>query len=118
MKNGVLGENYAEKLLIQKGFSILERNFHSRYGEIDIIAANDEFIVFAEVKTRAANSVYRPAEAVTVSKQQKIIKTAQSYLLRFETDLQPRFDVIEIITASKNDFVVIEKTHIENAFGA
>jgi len=116
-QNGYLGEKYTAELLIKKGYTIVAQNFRSRYGEIDIIAENDRYIVFVEVKTRAANYISRPAEAVTAQKQQKIIKTAQLYLLKSQTQLQPRFDVVEVITASKNDFRVLETQHIENAFG-
>lgn len=116
-QNGALGEQYAAEYLLKKGYRISARNFRSRYGEIDIIAENADFVVFAEVKTRDRNYIFRPSEAVTVSKQRKIIKTAQYYLLENEKGLQPRFDVIEIVTASKNDFHVLEIEHIEDAFG-
>ena len=115
---GNYGENLACKYIKDKGYEILSRNFNCSYGEIDIIAEKDGYIVFVEVKTRAANSLYSPAEAVTASKQRKIITTAQHYLLQSQSKLQPRFDVFEVVTASKNDFRVIKSEHIENAFGA
>ncbi len=116
-QNGALGEQYAAAYLIKKGYTIAERNFRSRFGEIDIIAENDEFAAFVEVKTRSADYISRPAEAVTLQKRRKIIKTAQYYLLNNEKGLQPRFDVIEIVTVSKDDFRVLEIQHIEDAFG-
>ena len=117
-QNGSLGEQYAAQALQKKGYRIAEMNFRCRYGEIDIIAEKDGYIAFVEVKTRAANSLYSPGEAVTASKQRKIITTAQHYLLQSQSKLQPRFDVFEVVTASKNDFRVIKSDHIENAFGA
>ena len=117
MQNGLLGEQYAAEALKKKGYRIAAANYHCRFGEIDIIAENEEYIAFVEVKTRAANSLYSPAEAVTASKQQKIIVTAQHYLLQSQSKLQPRFDVFEVVTASKSDFRVIKAEHIENAFG-
>lgn len=68
---GRLGEDYAVSLLEQKGYQIIERNYHSRYGEIDIIAQNGKYIVFAEVKTRDENYQVSPLEAVTPGKQKK-----------------------------------------------
>ena len=116
-KNGILGEQYAAEHLQKSGYRILDTNFSCRFGEIDIIAEKDGYIAFVEVKTRASNSFYSPAEAVTASKQRKIIITAQHYLLQSQSKLQPRFDVFEVVTASKNDFRVIKAEHIENAFG-
>ena len=116
-KNGMLGEQCAAEHLIKKGYEIIGKNVRSRYGEIDVIAKNDEFILFVEVKTRASDYLFRPSEAVTLQKQKKIIKTAQQYLIDNANELQPRFDVIEIVTVSKNDFRVLEIEHIEDAFG-
>lgn len=113
--SGKIGEDYAVALLIQKEYQIIERNYHSRFGEIDIIAKNNEYIIFAEVKTRDENFSVSPMEAVTVRKQRKILKTALLYLQLHETELQPRFDVIGIITKS-NAFTVKSVEYIENAF--
>ena len=113
--SGKIGEDYAAELLIKKGYLIIERNYHSRFGEVDIIAENDEYVVFAEVKTRDENFLVSPLEAVTVGKQRKILKTALLYLQSHKTELQPRFDVIGITT--KGDaFTVKSVEHIENAF--
>ena len=117
ISNGALGEQYAADYLLKKGYKIAARNFRSRFGEIDIVAENADFVAFVEVKTRSRDYISRPSEAVTSSKQRKIIKTARYYLLENEKGLQPRFDVIEIVTASKNDFRVLEIQHIEDAFG-
>ena len=116
-QNGMLGEQYAAEQLRKKGYQIVAVNFRCRFGEIDIIAEKDGYIAFVEVKTRASNSFYSPAEAVTAAKQHKTITTAQHYLLKSQSKLQPRFDVFEVVTASKNDFRVIKSVHIENAFG-
>lgn len=110
---GAYGEREAAKYLKKKGYKIVSANFHSRFGEIDIIAEKDGYIVFAEVKTRGENALYSPAEAVTFSKMQKIVKTALYYLTVNPSDLQPRFDVIEVYTENGR---VKEINHIENAF--
>lgn len=112
--SGKIGEDYAANHLKDKGYRIAARNYHSRYGEIDIIAENKEFIVFAEVKTRDKNYEVSPLEAVSAGKQKKIGKTALSYLQSNPTDLQPRFDVIGITTDS--DYRILSIEHIENAF--
>ena len=113
---GTLGEIYAQDVLKSKGYTILNSNYHSRFGEIDIIAKKDSFLVFVEVKTRHENSIGTPAEAVNYQKQRKLIKTAFDYLYKNPLDLQPRFDIIEIITNKSKYFSVKEYTHIENAF--
>lgn len=116
-KNGRLGEIFAAEWLQNHGFFILGMNYHTRFGEIDIIARKEGIIAFIEVKTRSSNSIARPMEWVTAAKQKKIILSAELFLQQNPTELQPRFDVIEIITASKNEFRVIEIQHYENAFG-
>ncbi len=115
-QSGSLGEAYAARLLEQKGYRILARNFRIRLGELDLVAQKGEILAFVEVKTRAANSLTRPCAAVTIAKQRKLILTAQAYLSRYPADLQPRFDVIEIVTETAPPFRVREALHIENAF--
>lgn len=112
---GNLGEKLSVQYMLGKGFDVLETNYHSRYGEVDIIVKNSKHIVFIEVKTRKPNSMSKPAESVTVAKQSKIIKTAMTYLQKTECDLQPRFDVIEVIMSNKQP-LQYSINHIENAF--
>ena len=116
MRTGEYGEEIASKYLKKKGYSIKERNFHSRYGEIDIIAENDKYLLFVEVKTRSENAISTPQSAVTALKQEKIIKTAKLWLIKNRIEKQPRFDVIAI-TLSKSGSKVEEIVHLENAFG-
>lgn len=111
--SGDLGEQYSADYLEKNGFKIVQRNFHSRYGEIDIIARNSRYFVFVEVKTRENGSLVGPLEAVSISKQRKIIKTAMIYLQENSTELQPRFDVAAVIT--KSGFPVSIQ-YIANAF--
>lgn len=117
MKNatGGLGEDCAVRFLEDKGYSVLERNYRSRFGEIDIIARNGPYIVFAEVKTRGESRLADPLEAVTKTKQTKIVKTALLYLQTHAVKLQPRFDVIGITTAD-GGHSIRNVVHIENAF--
>ncbi len=114
-KTGDFGERAAESFLVKKGFEIVGRNYHSRYGEIDIIAQNKQYIVFAEVKTRSTAAIDRPGAWVDIRKQKKLMKTAAVYLDSSPTELQPRFDVIEVVY-EKNTKVIVSIEHIENAF--
>ena len=109
---GDMGENVALDYYISKGYAFVGRNYRSRYGEIDIIMKNSDYIVFAEVKTRNKNSLTKPSEAVDSRKQKRILKTAAVYLDENPTDLQPRFDIIEVICGT----AAIHINHIENAF--
>lgn len=114
-KTGRRGEDEAARFLSGRGYRIVTRNFHSRYGEIDIIAENGDYIVFAEVKTRVKGSMLLPREAVDAKKQSRIIMTAKMYLSCHDIGkLQPRFDVIEVTTGSNSEIKKIN--NIENAF--
>lgn len=112
-QKGDIGEALAVKILQKKGYTILDKNFRLRTGEIDIIAKHKGYIVFVEVKYRQNTGKGNPAEAVDYRKQQKIIATAKSYIQRNSLyDCDFRFDVIEIIGGEKPLY-----RHIENAFG-
>ena len=95
---GPAGEDYVARWLEKQGFGIEVRNYHSRFGEIDIIARNSQYIVFVEVKTRESGSMVSAVEAVTMNKQRKILLTAQLYLQKSPCALQPRFDVAAVTT--------------------
>lgn len=110
---GKLGERYAANYLIKHKYKLVESNFQSRFGEIDIIVKNKSYLVFVEVKQRDVNSITTPAEFVDKAKQNKIIATAKLYLANNPTDLQPRFDVIEIYSSNNK---IKSLKHLENAF--
>ena len=111
---GDRGEDCAARFLEKNGYTILIRNYHSRYGEIDMIAADGSYILFVEVKTRGQNSLGRPAEAVDQRKQKKLMRTAADYLQKHSTDLQPRFDLVEVFLTG--GLAEAEIHHIPNAF--
>ena len=117
---GFSGEDRACEFLEEKGYCILERNYTYSKGEIDIIASDDEFLVFVEVKTRDGKSNFEkygyPRDAVTRDKQRMIISTARAYLRKNKSDLMPRFDVIEVYNFNENGKEKNEFFHIENAF--
>lgn len=110
-KTGTVYENEAVLFLQEKGMVILERNYHSRTGEIDIIAKDGEYLVFVEVKYRSLTAYPGAAlEAVTPGKQRRVIHTAKRYLFEkgYGEDTLCRFDVLA--------YQGNEVCHIENAF--
>ncbi len=109
---GFQAEEKVSRFLRKSGYKIIKRNFQTRFGEIDIIAENGEYIVFVEVKARGENSIAEPKEFVDLRKQRKIIRTAEIYLSENFTEKQPRFDVAEV--KKENGKTVIN--HIVNAF--
>lgn len=110
---GKQGEAYTAKQMKKQGYKILDQNFHSRFGELDIVAAKGEYIVFVEVKTRAPGAMVSPFEAVSRAKQQKLVCTAQLYLQCHRVNLQPRFDVAGVIIQNGN---ILDFSYLENAF--
>ncbi|MEG1442135.1 MAG: YraN family protein [Oscillospiraceae bacterium] len=113
---GDFGEEMAEKYFEKHGYKIVERNYRIREGEIDIILKNDKALVFVEVKTRKSDKYGFPAEAVTFSKKKKLIKTAEHYLYNTPTELEIRFDVVEVYAEiRKGEFVFKDIHHIKNA---
>lgn len=116
-KTGAEGEKRVAEFLRRQGFAIIKRNYVCRYGEIDIIAENDEFLIFVEVKTRKVGSMVSGVEAVDEFKQRRIILTANDYISKTENQKQPRFDIAEVIIYQKTDQNSGYKLHyIENAF--
>lgn len=104
-------EKIAHRYLLSKGYTILEKNFNCRMGEIDVIASRDNKLHFIEVKGRLNTKHGYPRETVNKSKQNKIISAAKYYfMLKGTDDFLCQFDVIEIIIEDK----IINL--IENAF--
>ena len=94
---GKTGEDIAIQYLIKNNYKIVDRNFYCKMGEIDIIALNNSYLIFIEVKTRSSNKYGIPAESVTKKKLESIYKTAKYYIYTKNILNQPiRFDVIEI----------------------
>ena len=105
---GMKGQRLAEEYLIKQNMIILSNNYRTKFGEIDLIALDGEYIVFIEVKYRSSLKYGSPAESVGFYKQQRIIKTAQYYLYKHKGNIDVRFDVIEVLGEEIN--------HIKNAF--
>lgn len=112
---GKWGEETAAQLLRDKGYSIVERDWHSGHRDIDIIARTPDgaMMVFVEVKTRSSDDVTRPTDAVDLRKIRNIAHAANHYVKSHNVDEWLRFDIVSIVgtpTAVKS----IE--HIEDAF--
>lgn len=108
---GNIGELIAEKYLKEKGYIILENNYLTLYGEIDIIARKENYIVFVEVKSRNSQKFGQAMEAVDNKKIEKIYNTSLIYIQdKNIQDIQFRYDVIEVYL-NKNHV-----NHIINAF--
>ncbi len=109
---GSFGEDKAVEYLVKHGYKIVNRNFRYARGEIDIIACDQQFIVFVEVKLRRSLKYGTPQSAVDQRKQEKIRRTAQYYLLSNDSKKKLRFDVISIqIRDGKGKL-----KHFKNAF--
>jgi putative endonuclease len=108
---GKSGEDLAVAELERRGYAILERRYRTRHGEIDIVAREDDTLVFVEVKARATGECGTAAEAVTRAKQRRVVSMASEYLARSRcSEVACRFDVVAI------DGEVL--TLIRDAFGA
>lgn len=114
---GELGEKAACKHLKKQGYKILECNYKSfsgkMVGEIDVVARRGDTISFVEVKTRKSEDFGLPCEAVTKSKQQKIIRTAYTYIETHHLDANYSFDIVEVF---HNEKKILSVRHIPNAF--
>jgi putative endonuclease len=112
-KFGKSGEDLAAKSLEKNGFRIVCRNYRSPFGEIDIIAKDNDTIVFIEVKSRRTPTFGHPKYAVTFDKQERISKTALYYLkMTGQSHVRARFDVVAISEHNQQTDVEI----IQNAF--
>ena len=110
-ETGKTGEDIAAAYLAEKGYTILERNWHNRHLEIDIIATKGTELVIAEVKCRSYQPIAEPYTAVNRNKQKLLIKAANAYIEKTGTDAEVRFDIISVTLGRS-----IKIEHLENAF--
>ena len=113
---GPWGEALAAEYLRKKGCRIEAMNYRTRLGEIDILAANRRYLIFCEVKLRKTADFAAAREFVDARKQQRLRTTALVYLSQHETNLQPRFDVIEIYAPNGTATKKPQINHMEDAF--
>ncbi len=115
---GDIGEKYAAEYMKKCGYKIIDTNYHSKFGEIDIVAKKDEYIIFCEVKARRSVAFGYPCEFVDLRKRQKIIKTAYKYIEENNIESAIRFDVCEVFhKENKSGEIRLESiNYIEGAF--
>ena len=113
---GQKGEKAAQMFLSDRGMEILETNWKCSYGEVDIIARDEDVLVFCEVKTRRTTSAGIPEEAITQKKRERYIRMARLYLSRNDVEHQSlRFDVIGIYALNETQALL---RYARNAFDA
>ena len=117
-QRGKWGEKIALEYLNKNDYVTIATGFRSRFGEIDIIAKSKDYLVFVEVKTRKNANFAHAREYVGKEKQRKIIATANYWLVKHPTKLQPRFDVVEVYVHGDESYHSPQINHIENAFGS
>ena len=113
---GAWGEALAARYLEKKRYKLVAANYRSRFGEIDLIVKDRKFLVFVEVKLRKSDRFAEAFEYVDHYKQNRLRTTAEIYLSQNPTDLQPRFDVIEIYAPQGVDTPKPVIRHMEDAF--
>ena len=113
---GKTGEEEAVQLLLEKGYTILHRNWYSGKKELDIVATDKEnkTLIVIEVKTRKNIDFGQPEEAISTKKIRRIVASTDAYIRKFNIDLPIRFDIITVIGEAPS--FTIE--HIEDAFFA
>lgn len=121
-RHGQLGERIAEEHLTHRGYSIVARNFRTRYGELDLVAVDDRALVFCEVKTRIAGTRRGPdgpLDAIGSRKRDRLRRMATQWLAETSNSPRPRppdirFDAIGVMLSPAGRLLALE--HLENAF--
>ncbi len=109
---GQAGEDAACDFLVELGYTILERNWKNRFEEIDIIARDGNTLVVVEVKTRSSLAFGNPEQSVGLRKQRLLVNAAEAYIIRHNSELETRFDVMSVVMLPEGPRV----THIPYAF--
>ena len=113
---GAWGEALAAEYLRKKKYQILATGYRCRFGEIDLIVCDKHYLVFVEVKLRKSDYFAKAYEYVDFRKQNRLRTTASIFLAQNPTELQPRFDVIEIYAPQGTATINPEIHHMEDAF--
>lgn len=109
---GKKGEQLAVDFLINKGYTIKERNYRFGKAEVDIIAKKDNILTIVEVKTRSSSDFGLPQEFVKPKQIQQLVKVVDDYVLKNELDVEVRFDIIAIVKTGA-DFSI---EHLKDSF--
>lgn len=119
MKNsdiGKKGEDLAEEYLSSLGYSILERNWRYSRAEVDIIAKEENVLVFIEVKTRSSEAFGQPEEFISDYQQGLIFSAAQRYMEKVNHDWEIRFDSISILVKEITEWKHYEIKHLKDIY--
>jgi putative endonuclease len=111
-EHGAWGEDVAARHLKDKGLRIVERNWRAKSGELDLIARDDDLLIFVEVKSSRQETEFLPEQRVNYKKQHKIKRLAAAYCKANRLDMPIRYDVIAVVGEGKN----VQVRHIEDAF--
>lgn len=111
---GAWGEEKARRFLEEQGLTVLEQRYAVGEGEVDLIARDGDILVFFEVKTRQSDYFGHPVEAVTLAKQQRLVKAAEHFLYKNKLDEEfARFDVLGILLQGKKTDILWIKDAFE-----
>lgn len=113
---GRLGEGIAADFLERKGYKVLEKNFHTRWGELDLICTHKNEIIFVEVKLKIGERFGTPEEMVDRRKLFQVQRTAESFLQKFPQyqNFSPRIDVVAVVLNTDN--LINRVDHYENVY--
>ncbi|MBQ7668001.1 MAG: YraN family protein [Clostridia bacterium] len=115
---GNFGEEMATKYIEKQHYKILDRNFNTRLGELDIVALNKDCLCFIEVKTRTTDKYGKPMDAVNYVKRNHLINAAKIYITKNKLiNYKARFDIVEVFVKKDDNNFEVEKINlIKNAF--
>ncbi len=111
-EKGNKGEELAQNYLLKNGYQVLDKNWHFKHLEIDLVVFSNNTLIIVEVKLRAGDTYGRPEDFVSLKKQKNTIKAANAYITEKNIDFETRFDIISIIQ-NQNETKI---DHIVNAF--
>jgi len=109
---GMEGEEIALRYLLEKGYKLLQRNWHFGKYEVDLIIENNEYLVFVEVKFRSTNYFGEPEIFVSDKQKHNLVKAANRYINKYSVEKEARFDIVSIVMEHKKPKI----NHIEDAF--
>ena len=110
---GTFGESLAHKMLLARGYEILERNYRFSKSEVDLIVRKNEVLIFVEVKTRSSTYHGQPEEFVSQKQEELLFAAANHYMDKIDHDWEIRFDIISILYNNRNNYQV---KHLKDAF--
>lgn len=111
-QTGNAGEERARTYLLEQNYTILETNWRTSHLEVDIIALDQNILVFVEVKSRSSDAITAPQQAVNQQKQKNLIRAANSYIMRNNCPNEVRFDIITVIQNRQGT----QLEHIKDAY--